>query len=226
MTQVITRLFSSVDAAHAQMNKMQLRGFPRHAMQVLPQASDVQAKLADAGVADDTAKAYSKHKSKSSAVLLVNATFKPLGAARIAREMLDEVETVDMGALDEESYFKTTPEKSSSVMKDHPRFLTLIGAVTDRGPITGAFGMRMLQPLRTKRSAMRDGGRRMSRAFWPMSLLKEKRGASSVISGGRHMSKTFWPMPLVSNKPRRSSVIRDGDHPLSRRFGWATISSK
>ncbi|MEP4199376.1 MAG: hypothetical protein ABJL99_27450 [Aliishimia sp.] len=226
MTQVITRLFSSVDAARAQMNKMQLRGFPRNAMQVLPRGTSAQAKLVDAGVAGDTAKAYAKHKEKGSAVLLINATFKPLKAARIAREMLDEVETIDMGALDEESYVKTPLETSSSVMKDHPRFLTLFGAITDRGPVTGAFGMRMLQPSRTKRSAMRDGGRRMSRAFWPMPLLKEKRSASSVISGGRHMSRAFWPMPLITNKPRRSSVIRGGDHPLSRRFGWATISSE
>ena len=193
---------------------------------MFPHSEDAMIKLTDAGVAEATAKAYAQKLDGDSAVMLINATYKPLGAARIAREMFAEVETVNMGNLEEENTVKTKIDKAGSILKDHPRFTTLINEVADRGPITGAFGMSMLKPHRTKRSAMRDGGRRMSRAFWPMPLVKKNRNASSAISGGRHMSKFFWPMPLIISKPRRSSVIRDGDHPISRLFGWSMVSSR
>jgi hypothetical protein len=225
MTTVITRLFASEKAVAAQIKRMQFKGFPRHAMRMFTSVDAVADKLKNAGVKGSTADAYAE-KLGDGAVLLINATYKPLGAARIARELLAKAETVDMGGHAEESYVKTQPEKAPSVLKEHPRFATMLQEVENRGPITGMVGMRMLSPHRTKRSAMSDGGRRMSRMFWPMPLLKEKRKANSAISGGRHMSKMFWPMPLVSTKPRRLSVIRDGDHPFSRIFGWQMIRDR
>jgi hypothetical protein len=225
MTTVISRLFPDQRSANSVKEQMLTRGFPRSALKVMS-ASDgaVADKLARAGVATDTAAAYADHVAGGKAVLVVLATYKPLCAARIAREMLAGAGTIDIGGHSEESYTKEEPVTNSSILKDHPRFLTLPVDPEDyRGRLMSReFNIPLLKPHRTKRSAI-SGGRFMSLKFWPMPLLKTNRKANSAIKGGRHMSARFWPQPLLTTRPRRKNVIPGGGFPLSRLFGWPTV---
>ena len=165
---------------------------------------------------------YAKTLAAGNAVVAVRATYKPLGAARLTREIFEKADTIDMGDVVEEAQVAWTPEKAPSVLKDHPLFLSLPGIETP-GRISTMFGMRLLKDHKTKRPLM-DHDRRMSRMFWPMPLLSKRNRSSSVMHGGRYMSKMFWPMKLLSSGERRKSVIPGGGTPFSRRLGLRTVS--
>lgn len=231
MTTIITRLFASEEAAQRVANKLHWEGFPKRAYRVIPasagsDAAAMEDRLKRAGVDPDAAAAYAGKLGDGGAVMVIHATYKPLGAARIAREILGRAETVDVGSVNDDFYVPDGPQRASSVLKDHPRIMTLpIGEEEiPRGPVTERF-FPLLKAHKEGRSVM-DSDRRMSRAFWPMPLVIRGRESHSVISGGKHMSTTFWPMALVSTSPRRKSVIPGGGLPLSRALGWPPISRR
>ena len=232
MTTIITRLFPSRESAAAAARDLDFKRFPKRAVQIITASADdgaeaVSAQLEHLEIDPAAAATYADHLTKGdTALLMIRATYKPLGAARIARETLAEAETVDVGQVPDDIYVPDRPERAPSVLTDHPHMLMLPIADDEipRGPVTGNF-MRLLSPHRTKRSAM-TGDHRMSRFFWPMPLLKRHRNANSAIHGGRVMSRRFWPQKLLSTAPRRKAVIPGGTHPLSRLFGWPTISHR
>jgi hypothetical protein len=225
MTTIITRLFKDEAAARTAARKLQFKGFPARSIFVIPGGMDAEAKMKRAEVHTSTAKKYAEALGSGGAVLAIAATYKPLGAARIAREYLAGQDTVDVGKVTEEHFVKDKPDRAPSVLKDHPRFFTASPASTDYkgGLITGGMGFRLLSKHRTKRSVM-SGGRFMSRVFWPMPLLSRKPRSKSVMAGGRYMSQSFWPAPLISSRPRSNSVIKGGDLPFSRTLGWPPLS--
>ena len=232
MTTIITRLFPSRESAAAVAADLDLKRFPRRAVHVITSSSDegaeaVSAQLERLEVDPAAATAYTDHLTKGdTALLVVRATYKPLGAARIAREALADADTIDVGQVPDDIYVPDRPERTPSVLTDHPHMLMLPMADDEipRGPVTGNF-FRLLSPHRTKMSAM-SGDNRMSRFFWPMPLLKRHRTANSAIHGGRVMSRRFWPQKLLLSGPRRKAVIPGGGHPMSRLFGWPLISHR
>ena len=231
MTTVITRLFASEKTARSVTNRLHRERFSSRSYSVITEGdADSSAALVDrlerAQVDPAAAAAYAKHLTGDAALLLISVTYKPLGAAQIARGILAEYETIDVGTVPEDIYMPDGPEPAQSVLKEHPRFLTLTPDPDDppRGPVTSGF-MKLLSPHRTKRSVI-SGERRMSRMFWPKPLVSHKRSATSAISGGAHMSRKFWPQDLLSRKPRRNSVIRGGSLPFARLFGWPSISQR
>jgi hypothetical protein len=160
------------------------------------------------------------------ALLVVRATYKPLGAARITRDDHGETKARSRRRRGRRPLLPDGPDHAPSVLKDHPHMLSLdldFGEYKG-GPVSAEFGIPLLtrghrnRPLRVSR-----GGGHMSKWFWPMPLVTRKRKANSAISGGRYMSKLFWPMPLLSRKERTRSVIRDGALPFSRALGLPTI---
>jgi hypothetical protein len=229
MTTVISRLYENEAAARAVETRLRYKMLPRNTFRVYadPDDKELLDRLEAAGVEKATAQTYAKRVAGGNAVVVVRTTYKPLGAARIAREALAETTPIDLGDAVEEIRVKDGPDPSPRVMKDHPRFLTMPSYPSDHSPglMSRSIGLPLLSPRRKRSSAM-SGGRFMSRAFWPMPLLKKKRKASSAMSGGRYMSKTFWPVALISKKERRNSVIRDGDYPISRAFGWPLLSGR
>ncbi len=164
---------------------------------------------------------YKAALSAGHAVLVVQATYKPLNAARIAREILGKCDALDADGATEEHKLAWEPERAASVMKDHPLFFSVVDIEVPHGPVTANFGMRMTKPHKAKRSL---SNKRASRLFWPMPLLSKKQRSQKVMSGGRTMSAMFWPMPLLSSKPRRKSVIPGGGTPFSRRMGPRTVA--
>ncbi len=231
MTTVITRLFANKAAATAVEDRLRWEGFPRNVVRVVAASegsdtNDIAAKLTRAGVQGDTAAAYASKMAGGNALIVVNATYKPLGAARIAREVLADQNSISVGDLEEENYVREGRDHAPSVLKDHPRFFSLpadIEAELPRGPISSEIGMRLLSNKPRKNKVI-SGGSFMSRAFWPMKLISSGRNATSAVNKSGPRSSWFWPMPLLSNKPRRNSVIRGGSLPLSRALGWPPLS--
>ncbi len=231
MTTVITRLYADEEAAQRTARRLRFEGFPGNAVQVISAAGldrdTLLSRMDRAMVPDEAARGYVDKVSAGNSLLVIRATYKPLGAARIARETVASSPALASGVSPEESWVKDPPDHAPSVLKDHPRFMTLPIEPEDYRPqlISRELGIPLLSRHKEKRSAI-SGGRFMSKAFWPMPLVTRKRKANSAMSGTRHMSRMFWPMPLVSTKERKNSVIRGGAHPISRALGWPTISSR
>jgi hypothetical protein len=230
MTTVITRLYDSEDTASATARRLNREGVPKHALQVITAKGLAREAIAErmrrADVHDSAVPVYADHVAQGDALLVVRATYKPLGAARLTREITAKTKTKSVGDVVDDHYFADGPDHAPSVLKDHPHMLSLdldFGEYKG-GPVSAEFGIPLLtrghrnRPLRVSR-----GGGHMSKWFWPMPLVTRKRTANSAISGGRFMSRLFWPMPLLSRKERTRSVIRDGALPFSRALGLPTI---
>lgn len=231
MTNVITRLYADTTKAEAVANRLRWEGFPRNSVRVISADGGddgaIRARLSRADVNDAIIGAYASKLADGAAALVIQATYKPLGAARIAREIVAKSDAIDGASEFNDYYMPDRPDHAPSVLKDHPRFMTLPLEPEDYrgGPISRELGIRLLSPRKSRNSAIR-GGRHISKAFWPMPLVSKGRRATSAMSGGRHMSRAFWPMPLVTTKPRKNSVIRGGSLPLSRILGWPPISPR
>jgi len=218
MTTVITRIFEDEAAASKTAKYLRLKGLPDSAVKVIAggDADDLSEALRKAQVHEDAVKPYADSIKKGHAALIVRATYVPLGAPRITRDILARRDTVDMGDVMEEHYFTDPPEKSKSILKHHPRFLT--ARIRGGGPVMGPKTV-----IRNRKATSAVGKERhVSRLFWPMPLLSTKERRIKVHRGGRYMSKSFWPMPLLSHKERRKSVVEGGGPVFSRALGWPT----
>lgn len=229
---VITRLYENEDAARAVARRLRRERFPDRAVQIIAPGAGLdrdalEDKMTRARVRPGAAATYADRVAEGAALLVIRATYKPLGAARIAREAVERSETVDAGVPVEEYKVESGPDHAPSVLKDHPRFLTLPPDPEGHRPglVTSRLGLPLLTQHRRKKSAMSGGGH-MSRYFWPGPLIIRRKKATSAISGGRHMSRYFWPMPLVTTRPRKKSVIPGGGHPMSRALGWPTTTRR
>lgn len=224
MTTIITRLFPDEATAQSAFDRLTFRGMPKRDCKIIVAGPKAHAMMERAQVHESAMSTYASHLGSGQALLVVHATYKPLGAAGLTREILAKYDTVDCGNIVEEHKTPWKPERAPSVLKDHPLFLSIPGLVPP-GPISSNFGMRLLKPRHAKSNLM-SGDRRMSRMFWPMRLVSKRRHTHSAMRGGRHMSRMFWPMPLISKGPRRKSVSPGGGLPFSRLFGFRTISSR
>ncbi len=225
MTTIFTRLYESQPIALAVQDRMYRAGFPRHVMRVIigrPEetANGIENRISDARVPDREASVYAENVSQGAALLVVEATYKPLGAVKIARKMLSETKSIPCNVEAEEFKVPTLPDHAPSIMKDHPRFFTNPPDPDHLGgPLSDQLGILLLTSKRRFNSALKDGG-----LMIPIPQLMRGRKAKSAVSGGYHVSSTFWPMKLVTQKERRRSVIPGGGHPFSRRLGWRMIS--
>jgi hypothetical protein len=226
MTTLITRLYASEKAADLMADQLYWKGFPKRALQVVTgtDKAAVEARLRRAHVPAETAALYAEHVVGGTALLMIAATYKPLGAARLAREMTANSDCMDVAGAVDEMKVPDRPDPAPSVLKDHPRFLSM-GISAKRNLVSDQLGLPTLSKPRARNSAMR-GGRFMSQAFWPMKLLSTDRTANSAIRGGKFMSKAFWPMPLLSSAERRTSVMPGGGTPFSRALGLKTLTPR
>ena len=225
MTTIISRVFSDEKAAKSAAKRLVFRGIPSRDCAVIAGSDEaaVASRLELAKIDESATSAYLKAAKAGQAIVVVHATYKPLMAATMVRDTFDKLDTVSVGDVTEEYFVPDGPEKGSSVLREHPLFLTVPPARTGhRGaPVTRNM-FRMLSPRKPRRSAIKGGGFK-SRMFWPTPLLSKKPRKKSVISGVRYMSKAFWPMALLSKHKRSNSVITSGDLPFSRALGWPPV---
>ncbi len=227
MTTVITRLYAEKGAAQSAASKLQEKGLPRRAVQVISASGggDLQARMVKAMVDQKAATIYGKKLKGDAALLVVRATYKPLGAAVITRETLAKTDTVDVGKINDDYWMPDGPQRDLSILEDHPRFFTRLPTSANQrgGLVTPQFGMKLLSKRKDRKSAI-SGGRFMSRMFWPTPLLKRNRKARSVMRNSKPMSTKFWPMPFLSPGQRRISVIPGGGPVFSKALGLPLIT--
>jgi len=225
MTTIFTRLYPNPNVAEGVQDRLYRAGFPRHSMRVVTRqpddgVSDIKLRIDRARVPDREASVYAEGVVNGNALLIVAADYRPLGAVKTGRRILEGTNALPCNVETEEFRVTTLPDHAPYVLKDHPRFLTA-PPDTDHtgGPLSDQFGFSMVSSERRGNSAI-EGGKRIL----PFLTVIKNRRANSAIRGGFHVSRAFWPMKLVTGKPRRNSVIRGGGHPLSRLLGWRTIS--
>jgi hypothetical protein len=220
MTKIITRVFADEAQAKAAVDRLKLKFVPKRDLRIITGSASAEEQLQRAEVHESAVAPYAEQLANGHTVVVVRAGYKPLGAAKITREVLSKFDTIDVPVAVEESKAPWRPDHAPSILKDHPLFLTNADVETP-GRISDGLGLPPLTARKTKHSVM-SGDKRISRTFWPMPLLKTDRNATSAIRGGRYMSRAFWPMKLISTAPRRKSVIPGGDLPFSRRLGLKT----
>lgn len=192
MTEVITRYFE--DAAQARSAKYELIHRQRVSAGIVRLFDDAEG-LADRLVEDDvrpkTARAYEKRLASGGAVLLVRAGYKPLGVARITRDVTSEQGASDLGDLEEDVYVKEAPRPRLSILSDHPHML-----------------LRARDPDKTN----------YHMADWPIPLISRRRPyTGSLLSP--HARMAAFPLPLTfRRKPFTGSIFaphaRMADFPI------------
>ena len=206
MTTIITRLYADRRAARAVQKKLLKEKF-READVALISAKEgedkgaLEERLRKADVHRNAAPVYAERIAGGGAAVVVRADYRPLGARRIAREVLADSAAVDAGAAPEEHEVKTPPPDPRpfpSVLTDHPLFFRL-----DNDPGTGRepptfsqlFGIPALTSWRPSQRPLTDK---------PGPIL---------------------PFKTIDDRPRKKSVIED--HPrFSDRFGVPTIKHR
>jgi hypothetical protein len=221
MATIITRVFQDEAAAQSAAKRVVFRGIPERAVKVITggDPEELSARMAHADVHESAIPVYARHLGSDQALLVVRATYKPLGAARITREELAKRETLDVGEVVDDHFIPDGPERAKSVLKSHPRFFTMPLGRYARGRVTEGMGFKTIIRKSHRRSASMTGTK-VSRAFWPMPLLSSKERSIKVSHG--HKSKLFWPMPLLWTGKRRKSVIHDAGPVFSRTVDWPT----
>ncbi|MEL6566329.1 MAG: hypothetical protein AAFQ59_17950 [Pseudomonadota bacterium] len=226
MTTIITRVFEEKQAAVDTAERLIFRGLPRRAITVIgPSEGNVSHdRMSAARVHPDAIDTYAQAITSGKSLLVVRATYKPLAAATMVREMLADRATVPIDGVINDYFVNDPPESTPKILDDHPLFLTMRpGAAGYKSRrIFEGLGLPLLSERKERDSARGKSGFR-SAAFWPMPLLSTKERTSSVIKGGRHISPAFWLMPLLSTDKREKSVLKDGK-PISRILGWPTSS--
>ncbi|WP_299140197.1 PucR family transcriptional regulator [uncultured Tateyamaria sp.] len=200
MTQVITRYFENASQAFVVKRSLEIERFPRSDLEVLTDTDTAGDALTAAQVDPATVSAYAKKLAGGGAVLVARATYKPLGAAQLTRDMTAQMGAADMGDLVEEVSVKTAPGRSLSVFSDHPHYLT-----------------RRLGQM----------GDTVHMADWPIPLISRRKPVDA-FAFPRHARMADFPMGLISRRkpkdkfafPRHARMARFPIPLLSKRKPW------
>ena len=182
MTKVITRYFDSVDAAQSARRELVVGNrLPWRIVHLFDDANGLADELTAAHVAAPTAKAYQDRVKTGGAVLLVQAGFKPLGVARITRDVCAAMGAVDMGNLTEEIFVDEPPKKMLSVLSGAPLMLS-----KEKDPYSTNYHM----------------------ADWPIPLIKRRKPGSAAPLFPPHARMASFPVPLtIRTKPFTASIF-------------------
>jgi hypothetical protein len=223
MTTIVTRLYKSPEAAERVAEALRADGFPDRTLSIITEADP--ARMTEARVDPDAAEAYAKAITKGAALFVCRAPFVPFGAARRAIEVADGEPAIDAGVADEnrhEEEIAKTGTEALSVLGNHPLMLTREDYVGS-GWSGWRFSDLVLWPTVSRRKTRPDNLLRRHPHITGSSgsLVLSGSRKSSVIPGGRHVSKAFWPMPLVKTGTKDSVL---SDHPkFSEKIGYKTI---
>ncbi len=191
MTTIITRLFEDNGAAQQAVNDLLGRGHREDYIDIITRdgSGALTERIRAARVGPSAAAAYASHVSQGRALVVVQAPFNPIGAARHAMRVLDGHPSLKIGVANENEYIREDAqvELSGSVLRDHPLFMSNKHRPTAHGHVLGG------DPIirgKTKTSAIR-GGAYMSTKFWPMKLLAPSKVKTSAKNSDGQMSKLF-----------------------------------
>mgnify|MGYP001817197577 FL=1 len=223
MTKIITRYFDSLATAKSVKHELVYRQrFSLRILDIYDSADGLAEKLERANVDPDTARTYEARMADGGAVMLVRATYKPLGVAKIARETMDDMGAMQLEGANEEVYIRDEPNLGLNVLTDHPLFLT-----RPRDPDTTTFHMAnwpipLISRNRPSLTPLIDPHTRMAK--WPIPLISDRKPyTGSAFS--RHARMANWPMPLISRrKPYTKSIF--GRHARMASFPIPLLSGR
>lgn len=226
-TNVICRLYKDDGSAIGMKERLYRAGFPRYTLSVISPADaerkgGIEGQIQDALVPAEAAKAYAKQVAKGASLVVVRATYKPLNAVRIATDAFESSGALPSGLESDRFWVDTPPDPAPSILKDHPRFLTLPPSASnrDRRPLSEQLGFSLLSAPKRRDSVMRPP------KLWFGDGILRKARTVSTLPDAPFMSQKFWPSPLLSRKERAPSVIPGGGQPFSRLFGWPLLSDR
>ena len=204
---VISRYFDDASKAlNARYELVNVRKLSHKIVALHDSADGLVEKLTDANVDAGAARAYSDRMQNGGAVIVVQAEYKPLGVARITREVLDEMGAVAMPGVTEEVLHRGPPRKQSfRVLTDHPKFLT-----KERDPMSTNYHMADWPlPLIVRTSRKPIGiirpHARMADMFYPLTM-EYTPYTKSIFQ--RHARMADFPLPLISKrKPFTGSIF-------------------
>jgi hypothetical protein len=229
MTKVISRLVADADAANALARRIRNAGFPpRDVLAFAPGEEGAEAAMAEAGVAAETVQAYAAKMGEGNAVVVVRATYKPLEAPRIAREMMAAANTVDAGGVPEETTVVDKFKPMGSVLTEHPLFLSrrrdpedtnyyMIswpgGHISRRKPrpVTDhsyVFGRKetLISRIKPRDEFAFPRHARMANFIFPLTI---RRAPTDNFIFPRHARMANWPIPLINRrKPAGKTLMR------------------
>lgn len=191
MTTIITRLYPSGAAAKAAVDDLLSRGHGEDYIHILTRdgSGTVTERLRAARVNPEAARAYAGPVSEGRVLVVVQAPFNPIGAARHAIRVLDLHPALDVGLANENDYIRedARPDLSASILRDHPLCMSKKHRETMHGHILGS---NPILPSKPCTSAIRDGAY-ISTKFWPMKLLSPARVKTSARNSDWQLSRMF-----------------------------------
>lgn len=204
--QLITRYFdNAADARAARFELVKRRRLSPRIITLYDNADGLADALTGASVEAKTAKAYQTKLAKGGAVLMVMAGHKPLSVAQTTRDVTAEMGAADMGALVEEVSVPDPKPSMTSVMTDHPRFLTRDRDPEDDNHHMADWPIPLISRRKPFREMLIEPHGRM--ADWPFKLLSARKpNTRSIFS--RHARMANFPIPLLSKRePFTGSII-------------------
>lgn len=187
MTTIITRLYADKATADTVAAALVSGGLKADTITVIGHADAAAMKAAR--VPADSAAKYGAAMTGAEALLVVEAGFNPVGAARKATKIVNRTASIKCGVYDEDAYIieSVDPAFSNAVIKGGALMLT-----NEHGALPHGFILSK-QPISRNRarSAVIRGGAYMSKAFWPMKLVSTPKSKDSAISGGKLISAMF-----------------------------------
>jgi len=207
MTTIITRLYSDRKAARAVRRKRLDAKFRERDFDVISaregeDRARLEARLEKAMVHPDTVKSCAGKIAGGATTVVIRADYRPLGARRIAREIIAGSTSMQSGAQPEEHEIRTTPPDPAllpKVLTDHPLFLR-----SDRDPGTG----REPQGLS---------------AFLGLPTLTDWRVPGQSLTERRG---PILPLKTIDDRPRSKSVLEDHPRFSEDKFGLPTIKQR
>lgn len=145
MTTIISRLYADATTARNVAAALMARGLDQDLIDVIGSdgAGAVADRLVAAAVNPASAAAYGAAVTGGRTMVVVRAPFAPMGTARNAMRTMDRTASIDVPGADAADYIRISPsvDHSSSVMRDHPFFMSNPLRPMSHGHV---FGMKLL----------------------------------------------------------------------------------
>jgi hypothetical protein len=206
MTTIITRLYADAGKARAAAQDLMGRGHSDDYIGIITRDGDgsVADRMHAWRVNKGSAAAYGPHVANGAALLVVQAPFNPIGAARDVMRALKKHPSLDAGVANEDEYIREqmSVETSGKVLQgtvfymSNPHRSNFHSHILGSNPIISG---------KTKTSAI-SGGAYMSTKFWPMKLISAPKERRSAISGGFLFSSLFGIPTVIRDWPSRDMM--------------------
>lgn len=201
MTTLISRLYADADAAHAVRDTLLHKRFSSYDVRVISKSGRTKTalkdKLSSEYLAPSTAKVYTDKIANGAAAIVVRATYEPLNAARIAREVLRNAGPLDLGEVEEERFVKNIPDHAPNVLKGHPLLLTRKKDPNRTNFYMADWPIPLISRRKPSHAMMIPRHGRMANFILP--LLSDRK-PSDKFAFPRHARMASFPIPLISRR--------------------------